>query len=85
MKQSVCNRKLPEPDYLPSQEKIKEECERIQRTWSEDTRLKRQYGVTQEQLDSIRWSPPMYNARDMQELVNSTRNKHQVEYGIANN
>ena len=65
MKKSRSNRKLPTPDYLPTREQIDAACEEIQKGWSDYTRLKRRYGVTQSTMDDIIWTPPLINHNEL--------------------
>jgi len=60
---------ISQPAYLPTKEEIEEACLEIQKTWDEHTRLKRRYGITQEEEDSVGWTPPVVNLNEIRKAA----------------
>jgi hypothetical protein len=61
---------MTEPDYLPTQEEIKEACNKIQEGWDDYTRMKRQYGITQDTVSELDWTPPVIAYGYVRDLLN---------------
>jgi len=70
---------MTEPEYLPTKKEIEEACEEIQEGWSDYVRLKRQYGVTQENIDDLDWIPPLISYSEIRSIASQEdRFNHEI-------
>lgn len=70
---------MTEPDYLPTRKQIEEACEEIQLGWSDYTRLKRRYGITQENREDLDWVPPLISYSEIRSIASQEdRFNHEI-------
>ena len=55
------------PWYLPTPEQIRQECDRIQATWTETERRQRKYAMPEDVVRRMgRWTPPVISTAELE-------------------